>query len=888
MITKSESIKLFLTAEAHPDLAALYHLGMEVQVNVASDGGTRIDGNYLGRQWHGWTDGLQTWKPFRIPWNAKSDPTYTDSQMAFDLSAHCEGIGMTGWCWTEKKSYWFGYDFDSIAGHSINHRATLTDEELAEIKAKASAIPWVTVRKSTGGAGLHFYIHVNGVPTANHNEHAALARAILGKLSMEVGYDFSAKIDVCGGNMWVWHRKLRSNNEGLTILKQGEVLTEIPSNWQDHIKVVRGQAKRVTPSKIQEVGMDNQFEELVSSRTTVALDAEHHKLIDYLKENKMHFEWHQDHHMLVTHTLSLAKAHEALGLVGVFATASRGSSEVNCFLFPMRAGVWVVRRYTPGVAEAESWEQDKEGWTKCFLNKSPDLAAAARTMGGIENEKGQYVFQEAEIVLKSASYLGANFELPTWVRSRKATMQKHKDGRLVVKIEHRDGDQAIPGWIVDKKLWVRIFNVETEPSVEAEINRYDDMMRHMVTQSDSDNGWALKTANNWTIESASNIKLALKSFGLNPNEIDTMMGSSVMKPWKIVNKPFQPEYIGDRQWNKRAARLKYTPTEGEELSHPHWDMILRHTGSGLDEAIKNDPWARVNGLLSGADYLRCWVASLFQAPEKPLPYLAFWGPQNSGKSIFHEALNLLFTRGYTRADTSLVSNGNFNGELEAAVLCVVEETDLTANKQAYNKIKDWVTSPDIMIHPKRETPYMAPNTTHWVQCSNDYSACPAFPGDTRITLCYVKALEESIPKEILMEALRNEAPDFLASVTRLEIPPSNDRLNVPVITTEDKRAVEEMNQTALELFLSDQSKKCDGNKVLFSTFYDRFIEWVSPQEANYWTKIRVGKELPPTFPKGRSRTDANKLYVLNICWAHETIAETAPLKVLMGNIEETV
>jgi hypothetical protein len=97
MPTKTQAIAAFLNHKSHPDLAKFYNHDMEVQVNVSQDGGTRTDGEYKGRSWLGWTDGLTTWKPFRIPYGAKSDPTYEDCEIAFDLALHAEGIGMNGW-----------------------------------------------------------------------------------------------------------------------------------------------------------------------------------------------------------------------------------------------------------------------------------------------------------------------------------------------------------------------------------------------------------------------------------------------------------------------------------------------------------------------------------------------------------------------------------------------------------------------------------------------------------------------------------------------------------------------------------------------------------------------------------------------------------------------
>ena len=70
-----------------------------------------------------------------------------------------------------------------------------------------------------------------------------------------------------------------------------------------------------------------------------------------------------------------------LKLVGVFDTNSQGRNpgNPNCFLFPLPNGAWRVYRFSPGVAEAETWTQDGEGWTTCYFNRRPDLALAAKT-----------------------------------------------------------------------------------------------------------------------------------------------------------------------------------------------------------------------------------------------------------------------------------------------------------------------------------------------------------------------------------------------------------------------------------------------------------------------------------------------------------------------------
>ena len=872
MPTRTEAIKRFLLAKSRKDLSILYNHNMECQVNVAQDGGERVDSEFQGRPWQGWTDGVSTWKSFRIPYKASTEPEYQDKEMSFDLAAHVEAVGMTGWDWLNRCSRWVAYDFDAIIGHSDKHASKLSNEELEAVKKAAWDIEWATIRKSTSGTGLHLYVYLPAVPTANHAEHAALARAILGRMSALTGFDFHSKVDNCGGNMWVWHRKMEGT-DGLTLLKQGSQLTNIPANWKDHIKVITGNRRKNLPQSIEDSGHAELFEEIVSQRPNIPLDEDHKKLINYLKDNNALWWWDQDHHMLVTHTHWLQKASEDLNFKGIFKTNSDATNlnEQNCYAMPLRHGAWVVRRYTPGVQEHSSWDQDGAGWTRCYLNHKPTIITAAKTFGGLEDPKGGFIFREAEIAEKAAQLLGVHFKIDPALRSRETKLKQHKDGRLIAVVERKEQDLAdnMQGWLPQKSEWIKIFNTSVDKADEPEAGNYDDLIRHLVTETNEDYGWMIKSDGRWRMEPLVHVRVALGSLGLKQQEINTILGSSIFKCWKVVNKPFQPEYPGDREWNRNAAQLRYLPTQNsDKLRYPTWTKILTHCGAGLDTAIKVSAWCKANGILTGGDYLKCWVASLLQEPLEPLPYLFLYGPQNSGKSILHEALSLLFTVGYKRADAALISSSGFNGELEGAILCVIEETDLRRNQQAYNRIKDWVTSRELLIHCKGKTPYHIPNSTHFVHAANDHQACPIFPGDTRITMCYVDLLDPTdlIPKKQLIPMLEKEAPDFLAEVLKLELPPSNDRLNIPVIATEDKHLAQEMNQTDLERFIGEKCVYAIGHCIKFSELYERFTEWLGPTDVRQWSKIRVGRSLPAQYPKGRSPKDGQH-YIGNVTWS---------------------
>ena len=854
MVLQTDCIKKFLQSQTYPDLANLYHEDMEVQVIVAQGGGVRTDKDFKGKRFSSFSDGVSEWYPIRI--NAPEP-----REMMYDLCDHAEGIGCTGWDFKNKKSIWVGFDFDSLVGHAKG----LSENDLREIESRIKSIPYVTLRKSTSSKGLHLYVFIKDSPTTDtHNEHAALAKAILSHLSMECNFNFPAKVDVMGHVLWIWHRKMRGT-DGLALIKQGTPLDYIPPNWKDYISVTSG--KRLRSNQPLNLDDESKFEQLSGQRSRTKLDKEHYRLLHWLQESKWFCAWDADRHMLITHTCGLRDAYLELKLRGIYETISTGSDprQQNCFAFPSRNGGWIIRRYNPGTGEATSWTTDLSGFTKCEYNKEPSLETVAKAYGGIEDTKSYYVFNEINNLNKALISLNVSVEIPPKMDGRKSRIKRLNDEKIIVEIEFEqkyDLPKDMPGWLNDKKWWSKVIYLKDIPD-DNEIYNIDNNVRHVVSEDDTNLGWYVKTETNWIEEPLQHIKNVLEGpYAYSPKTARKILGSNVLKPWKIVNIPFQPEYPGERIWNRSGARFRYAPST--ETSHyPHWSLILSHIGQSIDHSVRDNEWGKKNLIQTGEDYLLCWIASIFQQPYLQLPYLFLYGPENSGKSILHEALSILITKGYTRADDALTSNNNFNAELDGAIIAIVEETDLKKDKTAAARIKDWVTGLTINIHAKGKTPYLIRNATHWIQISNSFDACPIFPGDSRITMIKVNPLEQEIPKHELIRLLQKEAPDFLSKILSVELPPSPSRLNIPVIITDDKIHLQRANRTPVEEFLEECVHYHPGNTILYNEVYERFEKRLDFQEKSWWSIIKFGRLLPPHFPKGRTSLSSS-YYLGNI------------------------
>lgn len=851
MLKASRSIELWLESQirsANRDLlerVLARGTDLELQVNVSPNGGEQV-----ARKFSTYTDGTDEWFSFRIPKGARGEPHWKDFPLPYNLSQRVEAIGCTGWNWKRRASEWVGFDFDSVVGHAPG--VGVSSEKLDEIRRAVESLPYVELRKSTSGLGFHLYVHLENVPCENHTVHAAIARCVLAKMSDQLSVDLLQHVDVCGSNLWVAARRATDENDGLALIKPAECkFHELPDDWRSHIEVVNRSRPRISVPGVDK-NEEGGFTQLTSSNPRVVL-SEGHKSVRARLEQLGCSNWVQDHFLLQTHTCLLRQVHAEMKLKGVFETSSKGTrtSEPNCFCFPMPNGAWKVVRFGQGTSEHRSWTQDGKGWTTCYLNREPTFEVAALAIGGKLLPCGGYEFnslKEVERVLEAlAPEKAIEIEAHESLLDRTAVVKLTKNNELMIEIEREKRDPELQNWSGKPKRnhWTQIVPIKTE-IVGRRSCDFDDTVRCLQSSSGDPEGWAVLIEDGtWSQKTASSVRNVFQRKGSTKSVADIQMGAAELNPWTVVTIPFAPEYPGDRRWNRESPQLAFKPQEpdddGTESAHPHWDMILEHVGRSLNDALSSEPWAQDAGVLTGQQYLQCWFASIIREPFEPLPYLFAFGPENSGKSILHEAFSLLVTSGVVKADRSLVSTSEFNGELEGCILAVVEEKNISATPGAHNRIKDAVTSRTLSIRRMRSDSYEVQNSSHWIQCANDPGYCPVFPGDTRITMLNVLPIEKEIAKPLLRKSLIDEAPFFLWSLLHTPLPRSQGRLRIPVVNTQFKDEVASMNKSNFEAFLDECCILQPGGRVLYSDFLRKLNEWVPAGEK--YNRHTLSKEL---------------------------------------------
>jgi len=749
---------------------------VEFQINVAPGDGKPVPGKRST-----YTDGLNEWWNIRSPRDADSDPKPSNYELTWPLELHAYEIGLTGWNPKYRRSDWVGFDFDVATGHAAG--VGVTAEQLEAVKEAAQALPYVHARRSTGGEGLHFVVDLDGIATANHTEHAAVARAVLGKMSAATGFNFGANVDACGQLLWIWSK--RQNDRSFVTLKQAEcklTSADVP-NWQDHIDVVTRKRSK-TKVNVPEKQLDL-FERIASAHRVVHLEPVHLEQMDELERRGFACNWDADRHMLQTHTQGLAK----LPHIGIYETNSPGTDpqQANCFAFPGDFGSWKIYRFSPGISEAKTWEQDGQGYTTCWFNRKPNLKTAARALGGRAMKNGGYEMDSVARAAEVASALGASIEVDDSIKHRKAVVNKTKDGRLTVEVAKSDQDPATLGeWNgSDKKSsWTLVADVDAEPKDET--TNYDDYVRCLQDPFGKQAGWRIRREDgNWKDATASSVKTVLQSLGLTKPDAEISMGYAERHPWTLVSLPFHPEYLGARQWNHNAPQWSYQPAETDG-SHPTWDLFLEHLGHGLDDAVANDPWCQENGVKIGAQWWLLYYATILRTPYAKLPYLALWGAGESGKSSAYEVFQLLVTHGVIDGKNYFSLEDKFNADFATAVLVYIDEHDLSRDKRSADKVKELVTAIEISLRKMRTDQCQVKSSLHLIHLSNFVSYFATTTGDCRAVIIHIPRPATDIAKPELHTRLKAEAPQFMRTITQLRLPPAPSRLALPVLTTADK------------------------------------------------------------------------------------------------------
>jgi hypothetical protein len=868
MTRTRQAISNFLsnrTADS-PFLLSRYTVDLETQVMCDTDG---EPGENPGT----YTKDGETWGNKRWPYQAGTNPNFSDPILGFSPAAHVDRVGTTWWDYVAKRSVAVGIDIDSVEGHAET-TTTNAAEDLEKIVDRLSTLDYVTIVRSTGGKGLHVYVFFDpaSLPESNnHHEHTIVARKTLELISTEIGYPLKDHVDCVGSVFWIWAKKSPADHPGFSVVKEGSYLDA-------------SRLAAVTLPTPSVVGVrSNNF-------STVQLDAEHKRILEAISRQPYYFNIRADMNLIHTHTCAIRDAiRGGLEIMGSFETNSNGGDPqtANCFLAPQRDGVFRVYRF--GQSQHEPSWKFVDGKNYCTLNDAPSVEEL------VSSKSSRFRAGRYELTSEAAAELAVSLGEPSDVPEPDDVFAVLMDGVIVYQSKsgsstrvNADGVEEktlCPGYTKTGDLYMKKLTpkVKSRSLNDRLLSRADEMVR-CVSKDGAFRGWYLRQCDGTWVEFRNYSEVSctvsnnFKEFAEKVHEL------MLVDPWTLDSIPFAPEYPSDlrRVWNKDAPGLAVHPAESGG-DHPHFDMILDHIGEDLNVAVSNSEWCRKGAIVTGADYLRCWIACLIHHTDQPLPYLFLSGPQNSGKSVFHECMSFLFSGGVCSASSALTST--FNSELVGCFLAYVEERDLGDKRVgAYAKIKEWVTGRKLDITEKFQTPYSAKNYLHFVQTSNDTTHLPLEDGDTRIVAIDVPSLDNPMPKAVLEARLREEAPRFIRTLLNTVVPPPIDRLRIPALTTDTKEFMERRAMSPLMGFIKDKVYPCIGRKVKMGDLYDAYVKHCGLEGVKASSTFAVNAELTLRSDKVKIGLHKRDAFLVNVSLDPKTLPKDKPIEVKQGII----
>ncbi len=701
--------------------------------------------------------------PICYPEGNKTDPNWTRDGIRWPLE-YAQDIGATGF--TSAGSLFVAMDIDS----TFNHVKGLSTEDLEAIVEAVKNLDYVEIRRSTSGLGYHLYVWLDFIDTKNHDEHAAVGRAVLGKICHDAQLDFQNDVDKYGRNTWFYSTRKQNEDSFKQVKPSERKLHEVDlPGWRDNIPVIQRKAVKVDGQGLPD--------EESCARATVRRDEEHQRIIDALMEEDHYIAWMPDYGCYHVHTLGLKAVHDKLDLKGAFETHTDGVTKFNAFMFVKPNGVFYVCRIRKDT-EHPLWEKTNTNLAAIYYNAPVSMATAARVVKAVRTGETSFSCGTVKQAKEAAALFKIN--LPD-LDEEKPVDFTFKSGILIIEADRKGKTPPPPGWGTKGRRLRYAQEIEEAMVDEGD---YDSYLRHLTSPTNEDAGWALKRKDNtWGIENQGTLKNVLLNKGLATDMAWAVLGGCAEEPWNLVNEPFEAEFLSGRRWNRHGKRL-IKPEPGE---HPTYDTVFKHLGSDLDHAVFSDPWCQANNVKSGADWLKLWAASVFQRPKLHTPALIFWSvEQETGKSTFQRCLAEMIQGPDGTVDIYNALTEKFNDALAGCVIGYVEDKDL--GTKGMLKVKGWIDSPTIPIRAMRTNQYTLPNYLHVILAVNTLEATPLEPADRRFTVVHVPYQPMTAVSKVEMEAmLQREAKHFLHTLLNIPMPIPVGRLSIPVLETETKR-----------------------------------------------------------------------------------------------------
>lgn len=714
----------------------LIHKGLELHFEPITDDDDLLD------EWQ------NKWPVASGPYNWRIDCAKKDRPVGYHPKL-IRSWGTSWWDYAAGQTVALFLEFDYKHGPNGLDEAGIA--QVDELATKHSAIMNITSR---GGKGRHWVARLTTpLPATTRKQHARNCKAARDALSKILGVDLSTLTCAAPGAIqYVWHHAPAEGGFQLLHAATGTLDVELPP-----------------PEPEPEPRSDDD----------PCWDDTHEEIFDAMRADgwPVTFKDYDGKPMVQLHACGLLADFKRNRRAGRYSTNSPGThkDKPNAYGFPRENGGIAVYRMK---AEAESKDWHIVNGKPCIHYNVPASFDEAVKRCGKFDRRGHGIITNFD---EFTRLLGIDLTIPRVLWGREIVVRRDNTCLYITILGEKE--DVVEGWHYSRKTWE--YDLDCLPDEKQSLS---DRIRQ-TTDKYAAKAIVIQDGPDWVAYSLTAAKTYLQGCGLNKFEVAKTIKDSMENSYQLVQIPFGPEYPAPRVWNRFGAKYACEPIKGD---YPRIQMILEHCGKNLTPAVLDDPWCQANKVTTGGHYLKLWAARAFRYPDKRLPMLDLFSEvQNIGKSTFGRTLarGIKGTNGWCELRKE-ITRDDFNDAMRGAVLCLLEEIDLSANPSAYQLIKNYIDNPHLKLRGMYSPSETETNYTHFIHTSNDRRFCPVYPNDTRIVVIRVDPFEgeELDWSETLRPIVDEEMPAFLYDLMDMNLPKGDGRLYLPVLVTDDKRA----------------------------------------------------------------------------------------------------
>lgn len=264
----------------------------------------------------------------------------------------------------------------------------------------------------------------------------------------------------------------------------------------------------------------------------------------------------------------------------------------------------------------------------------------------------------------------------------------------------------------------------------------------------------------------------------------------------------------------------------------------------------------------------------FMAQKRQHPFekiektLALYGEQGTGKNTFFTKIfGALFpAENFVYMNRVEQLTGDFNGELENAILVFLDEAVWGGNKREGDFLKG-LHNPTIRINKKGKEAYLGKSHFDILIASNKDWVAPVEPGDRRYLVTQISSEERNdIDKSSrLFESINRGGLFYLDRILRDRVVETNFRDNNCIPVTSEKAALlveslDRFRRFVIETFYygvnseyvkwsnPDEIKRGEPYKIQASKLYEAYKSWDGSSRSAL-TMTMFGKRIKSEFPK---------------------------------------